>query len=62
VNHQTANIELREDDDGRRYWYGAEDGWKEPTELGEDGVLMLSVEHFAVGTKLYMEEPRHGAR
>lgn len=50
-------FELRIDDDGRRYWWGGEDGWKDPTEIGEDGTLTLRADAFTVGTILRFTEP-----
>lgn len=53
-----GRFEVREDEDaGRRYWWGAEDGWKDPTEVGEDGVITVDARHFAIGAVLYMSEP-----
>lgn len=53
-----GRFELRQDEDtGRIYWWGAEDGWKDATEVGKDGTLTLSVEHFKVGTILRFSEP-----
>ena len=52
-----GRFELRQDDFGRRYWWGAEDGWKDPTEIGENGVLMLDAAHFAIGTVITLVEP-----
>lgn len=57
-DQHTGRFELRRDEDtGRLYWWGGEDGWKDPTEIGEDGVLTLDAQHFAVGTVLKMTEP-----
>ena len=57
MNHH-ARFELRQDEDtGRRYWWGSEDGWKDATEIGEDGVLMLDAQHFAIGSVLTLTEP-----
>lgn len=54
----SGSFELRRDEEtGRRYWWGSEDGWKDPTEIGEDGVLTISAEHFAIGTRLQLIEP-----
>ena len=54
----TGRFELRQDEDtGRLYWWGGEDGWKDPTEIGEDGVLILDGQHFAIGTVLLFREP-----
>lgn len=54
-------FELKQDEDtGRKYWYGAEDGWKDGTEVGEDGVLIMNSEHFPVGTKLIFNDPTDG--
>jgi hypothetical protein len=56
-----GRFELRKDEEtGRMYWWGAEDGWKDATEIGEDGVLTLSAEHFAVGTIIELSEPEDG--
>ncbi len=53
-----ARFELRQDEDtGRLYWWGHEDGWKDATEVGENGVITISCEHFKVGTVLHMIEP-----
>lgn len=53
-----GRFELRQDEEtGRLYWWGSEDGWKDETEVGEDGVLTLSAEHFKVGTILRFSEP-----
>lgn len=54
----TGRFELRQDEDtGRRYWFGSEDGWKDATEVGEDGTLTMSAEHFNVGAVLCFSEP-----
>lgn len=59
----TGRFELRIDEEtGRRYWWGGEDGWKDATEIGEDGVLTLDAMHFAVGTVLSLTEPDDDAR
>lgn len=42
---------------GRRYWWGWESGWKDATEIGENGVLTLDAAAFAVGTILILSEP-----
>ena len=48
---------MRDEDTGRLYWYGGEDGWKDNTEIGVDGVLTICPEHFTVGTVLEFTEP-----
>ena len=50
----SGQFELKQDEDtGRRYWWGAEDGWKDATEIGdEDGTLIMRPEHFSIGTIL----------
>lgn len=54
----TGRFELRKDEEtGRLYWWGHEDGWKDATEIGEDGVLTLDAQHFAVGAVLSINEP-----
>lgn len=54
----TGRFELRQDEDtGRRYWFGSEDGWKDATEVGEDGTLTMSAEHFSIGAVLCFSEP-----
>lgn len=54
----TGRFELCVDEDtGRRYWFGSEDGWKDATEVGEDGTLTMSAEHFNVGAVLRFSEP-----
>jgi hypothetical protein len=58
-----ARIELRVDEDtGRRYWWGFEEGWKDATEVGQNGVLMLDVQHFDVGTVLTVEREVNRSR
>jgi hypothetical protein len=54
-----AHFEVREDEEtGRRYWYGAEDGWKDATDVGDEhGRMILDPKHYAVGTVLVMTEP-----
>lgn len=53
-----GRFELRQDEDtGRLYWWGAEGGWKDPTEIGENGVLTLDAGAFVVGTVLTFTEP-----
>ena len=52
----TGRFELRIEN-GRRFWWGAEDGWKDATEIGENGVLTLDAAAFAVGTILILSEP-----
>lgn len=51
-----GHFEVKEED-GRHFWFGAEDGWKDSDEIGEDGVLTIDAKHFAVGTVLAMSEP-----
>jgi hypothetical protein len=54
----TGRFKVRVDEDtGRRYWWGGEDGWKDPAEIGENGVLTIDAQHFAVGTVLHLSEP-----
>src|SRR5690348_14358731 len=54
----SGRFELRVDEDtGRRYWWGGEDGWKDPTEVGEDGTLIVHVDSFQPGTVLVFTEP-----
>lgn len=54
----TGRYEIRQDEEtGRRYWFGSEDGWKDETEIGANGVITLSVESFPVGTTLMLIEP-----
>lgn len=61
IAHHTARFELRRDEDtGRLYWWGAEDGWKDATEIGEDAVLTLNGANFQVGTILRLSEPFDG--
>ena len=53
-----ARFELQQDEEtGRLYWWGSEDGWKDATEVGENGVLTLDGQHFAVGSRLILTEP-----
>lgn len=53
-----GHFELRQDEEtGRRYWFGAESDWKDGTEVGRNGVLILDSKHFEVGTRLVMTEP-----
>lgn len=48
-------VELGLDDDGNRQWYVAtREGFEE---VGENGVLQLDMQHFAVGTRITLEEP-----
>lgn len=47
-------------EDGRRFWWGAEDGWKDATEIGKNGVLTLDASRFAIGTVLTLTEPQDG--
>lgn len=53
---EPENVELRLDEDGVKRWYlGTRDGWQH---CGRDGLtLELSAAHFAVGTKITLEEP-----
>lgn len=44
-------------EDGRRFWWGYEDGWKDETEIGKDGVLTIDAAEFAIGTILTLSEP-----
>lgn len=53
---ERGRFELREED-GRRFWFGGEEGWKDATEVGEDGVLIMSADHFPVGTVLEFTGP-----
>lgn len=54
----SGRFELKVDEDtGRRYWWGAEDGWKDATEIGKDGLLTLHVDAFQPGTVLVFTEP-----
>lgn len=56
--NQIARFELRQEENtGRLFWWGAEDGWKDAAEIGEDGVLTLDATAFAVGTVLILTEP-----
>lgn len=60
MNSQThhARFELRQDEEtGRLYWWGGEDGWKDATEVGENGALTLDAQHFTVGSVLTLVEP-----
>ena len=53
-----GRFELRQDEDtGRLYWWGSEDGWKDATEIGENGVLTIDAAHFPIGTVLLLKEP-----
>jgi hypothetical protein len=52
----TARFELREED-GRLYWWGAENGWKDATEIGEKGVITIDAKGFEVGTVILVSEP-----
>lgn len=48
---------------GRRYWWGWEGGWKDATEIGENGVLTLDAAAFELGTVITLTEPfAHGER
>lgn len=51
-----GRFELRIED-GRRFWWGSENGWKDATEIGENGVLTLDAAAFAIGTVLTLTEP-----
>jgi hypothetical protein len=56
----SGQFELKEDS-GRKYWFGAEDGWKDATEIGDkEGTLVIGVDHFPVGTKLIFQDPTDG--
>ena len=48
---------MQDEDTGRRYWYGSEDGWKDGTEIGWDGIVTLDAEGFVVGTVIFVHEP-----
>jgi hypothetical protein len=53
----TGRFEIRVDEEtGRRYWWGAEDGWKDATEIGVNGVLTLDAAAFEPGTVLELHE------
>lgn len=56
----SGQFELKQDEDtGRKYWFGAEDGWE--TEIGdEEGTLILRIDNFPVGTKLIFIDPTDG--
>jgi hypothetical protein len=48
-------VELGLDDAGNRQWYvSTREGFEE---TGENGVLMLDERHFAIGTRLTLQEP-----
>ena len=55
-NRPVGRFELRIED-GRRFWWGSENGWKDATEIGENGVLTLDAAAFAIGTVLTLTEP-----
>lgn len=48
---------MQDEETGRRYWYGSEDGWKGGTEVGMDGIITLDAEGFVVGTVVLVSEP-----
>lgn len=48
---------MQDEETGRKYWYGAEDGWKDPEEIGENGVITMDAKAFEVGTVLTVREP-----
>lgn len=51
-------FEVKQDEEtGRKYWFGGESGWKNPEEIGEDGVITMDAESFEVGTTISMREP-----
>lgn len=52
---QSERVELGRDHNGELQWYMAtREGWQE---VGKDGVLKLDKTHFAVGTRITLEEP-----
>lgn len=51
-----GRFELRIED-GRRFWWGYEDGWKDETEIGKNGVLTIDAAEFAIGTVFTLSEP-----
>ena len=56
VEIETAFFEIYKE--GRRkYWFGAEAGWKGGAEVGEKGVLMMNAKHFKAGTIIRVYEP-----
>lgn len=56
-----ARFELKEDENGRRFWWGAQEDWKDPTEVGENGQLIqIHVDAFEIGTIIEMREPIKG--
>ena len=48
-------VELGLDDNGNRHWYMATR--EDFEEVGENGVLQLDMQHFAIGTRITLEEP-----
>lgn len=53
-----AYFEVRVDEEtGRKYWFGGESGWKDPEEVGENGVITMDTRAFEVGTFITMTEP-----
>lgn len=57
THYREAYFELIEDEDGRVFWHGAEDGWKDACDMGD--MLILDAKQFKVGTVIRMEEPHH---
>lgn len=54
----SGRFELRQDEDtGRKFWFGGEEEWKDPTEVGEDGTLIVNADAFQVGTIFVFIEP-----
>lgn len=53
---EPENVELRLDDDGVKRWYlGTREGWQR---CGHEGrTLEMFADHYAVGTKITLEEP-----
>jgi len=60
----TGRFEVRlSEHTGRHYWWGWESGWKDATEIGENGALTLDAAAFAIGTVITLTEPfAHGER
>lgn len=51
-------FEVKQDEEtGRKYWFGAESCWKDPEEVGKNGIITINAESFEVGTVIHMEEP-----